>query len=455
VLEYLNFAQRKLPQGVTPSLGPDATGVGWVFEYAVIGARHSLAELRAIQDWLIRFQLTKADGVAEVASVGGFVKQYQVVVDPAKLRAYGISLAKIGDAIRASNRDVGGRTIEMSEREYMVRGRGYLRGPSDLEQIALKSENGTPVFLRDLARVEIGPDERRGLTELNGEGEVAAGIVLQREGENALDVIKSVKQKITDLAPALPAGVKILPVYDRSSLIYRAIDTLKRTLLEESLIVALVCFLFLMHARSALVAIITLPLGVLQMGGVRFVPDLDQKEAAARELVMGHVIKVILHFSSAFWEKRGITNLSFLHARGEMFPTWWTTRPVATPILIGWAGGPPAEQLSYNDEETIRAAAITSLANALKTSPRVLERRLTAAVVCDWQSDPFSAGAYSYVPVGAVTAALQLAEPVANTLFCAGEATNADGAAGTVHGAIATGLRAAGELLSSRGLRAA
>ena len=263
VLEYLNFAQRRLPQGVTPSLGPDATGVGWVYEYAVIGTGRTLAELRSIQDWLIRFQLTKAEGVAEVASVGGFVKQYQVVVDPAKLRAYGIPLAKVGDAIRASNRDVGGRTIEMSEREYMVRGRGYLRGAGDLEQIALKSQRGTPVLLRDLARVEIGPDERRGLTELNGEGEVAAGIVLQREGENALDVIKSVKQKLAELAPGLPAGVKILPVYDRSDLIYRAINTLNRTLIEESLIVAFVCIIFLMHVRSALVAIIMLPVGVL------------------------------------------------------------------------------------------------------------------------------------------------------------------------------------------------
>ena len=263
VLEYLNFAQKRLPQGVTPSLGPDATGVGWVYEYAVIGAKHSLAELRSIQDWLIRFQLTKADGVAEVASVGGFVKQYQVVVDPAKLRAYGIALARVSAAIRAGNRDVGGRTIEMSEREYMVRGRGYLGGVQDLEQIVLKSGRGTPVLLRDLARVEIGPEERRGLAELNGQGEVAAGIVLQREGENALDVIKSVKQRIAGLASALPEGVKILPVYDRSDLIYRAIATLNRTLIEESLIVAFVCILFLMHVRSALVAIITLPVGVL------------------------------------------------------------------------------------------------------------------------------------------------------------------------------------------------
>ena len=263
VLEYLNFAQKRLPDGVTPSLGPDATGVGWVFEYAVIGAKHTLAELRAIQDWLVRYQLTKAEGVAEVASVGGFVKQYQVVVDPTKLKAYGIPLGKVSDAIRASNRDVGGRTIEMSEREYMVRGRGYLKGVPDLEQIVLKTEQGTPVLLRDVARVEIGPDERRGLTELNGQGEVAAGIVLQRDGANALDVIRNVKQRIADIAGSLPAGVKILPVYDRSDLINRAINTLNRTLIEESLIVALVCLVFLMHARSALVAIIMLPVGVL------------------------------------------------------------------------------------------------------------------------------------------------------------------------------------------------
>src|SRR5438876_3523011 len=263
VLEYLNFAQKRLPTGVTPSLGPDATGVGWVFEYAVLGAKQTLAELRTIQDWFIRYQLTKAEGVAEVASVGGFVKQYQVVVDPTKLRAFGIPLSKVTEAIRASNMDVGGRVIEMSEREYMVRGRGYIRGVPDLEAIVLKSDRGTPVRLRDVARVELGPDERRGLTELDGEGEVVSGIVLQRDGENALSVIKNIKAKIAEIARGLPETVKILPVYDRSSLIYRAIDTLKHTLLEESIIVALVCMIFLLHARSALVAIIMLPVGVL------------------------------------------------------------------------------------------------------------------------------------------------------------------------------------------------
>src|SRR5882672_2239187 len=263
VLEYLNFAQKRLPVGITPSLGPDATGVGWVFQYAVIGARKTLAELRTIQDWLIRYQLTKAEGVAEVASVGGFVKQYQVVVDPTKLRAYGIPLSKVTDAIRASNMDVGGRVIEMSEREYMVRGRGYLRGVDDIAQIVLKTDRGTPVLLRDVARIELGPDERRGLTELNGEGEVVSGIVLQRDGANALSVIQNVKDKIAEIAGGLPDGAKIVPVYDRSNLIYRAIDTLKRTLFEESAIVALVCIIFLLHVRSALVAIVMLPIGVM------------------------------------------------------------------------------------------------------------------------------------------------------------------------------------------------
>ncbi len=263
VLEYLNFAAARLPPGLTPSLGPDATGVGWVYQYAVIGSRRTLAELRALQDWVIRYALTTADGVAEVASAGGFVKQYQVIVDPQKLQAYGIALATVSQAIRSSNQDVGGRTVEMTETEYVVRGHGYLRGASDIEQIMLKSENGTPVLLRDVARVEIGPDERRGIAELNGEGEVVSGITLQRQGQNALDVIRNVKHKIAEITPGLPSGVSILPVYDRSDLINRAIDTLQRTLLEESLIVALVCFVFLLHVRSALVAILMLPVGVL------------------------------------------------------------------------------------------------------------------------------------------------------------------------------------------------
>ena len=263
VLEYLNFASGKLPKGVTPQIGPDATGVGWVYQYAVIGVNKTLAELRTIQDWYLRYQLTKAHGVSEVASVGGFVQQYQVIVDPVKLRAYNIPLMKVTQVIRDSNRDVGGRVVEMAETEYMVRGKGYLRGKGDIENLVVKAEMGTPVLIRDIARVELGPDERRGLTELNGEGEVVSGIVMARYGQNALEVIDNVKTKIAEVSSGLPEGVTIQAVYDRSDLIQRAIATLKRTLLEESLIVALVCMVFLMHARSALVAIVMLPVGVL------------------------------------------------------------------------------------------------------------------------------------------------------------------------------------------------
>ena len=263
VLEYLNFAAGRLPKGVTPQLGPDATGVGWVYQYVVLAKDKSLAELRTIQDWFIRYQLTKAPGVAEVASIGGFVQQYQVVVDPVKLRAYGVPLMKVVQAIRDSNRDVGGRVVEMAETEYMVRGRGYLRGLADIEGLVVKSERGTPVLIRDIARVELGPDERRGITELNGDGEVVSGIAMARYGQNALDVIQGVKEKLAEIAPGLPAGVTIETVYDRSELIHRAIQTLKTTLIEESIIVALVCLVFLLHVRSALVAIIMLPVGVL------------------------------------------------------------------------------------------------------------------------------------------------------------------------------------------------
>jgi len=263
VLEYLNSAARRLPAGVTPTLGPDATGVGWVYQYVVRGAQKSLAELRTVQDWYIRYGLAKAEGVAEVASVGGFVKQYSVVIDPRRLQSLGIPLSKIRDALRSSNIDVGGRTIELAETEFAVRGRGYIKSLTDLEQIVVKSDRGVPVQLRDVARVELTPDERRGITEVNGEGEAVTGIALQRSGSNALSVIEHVKDRLAEILPSLPQGVTIDAVYDRSDLIYRAIETLKRTLIEESIIVALVCVIFLLHVRSALVAIITLPLGVL------------------------------------------------------------------------------------------------------------------------------------------------------------------------------------------------
>ena len=263
VLEYLNFASGRMPKGVTPQIGPDATGVGWVYQYALLAKDKTLAELRTIQDWYVRYQLAKAHGVAEVASIGGFVQTYQVTVDPVKLRAYGIPLMKIAQVIRDSNRDVGGRVVEMAETEYMVRGKGYLRGVSDIENLVVKADKGTPVLVRDIARVELAPDERRGLTELNGEGEVVAGIAMARYGQNALEGIHNLKDKIAEIGPGLPEGVTVQTVYDRSELIHRAIETLKGTLIEESIIVALVCIVFLMHVRSALVAILMLPVGVL------------------------------------------------------------------------------------------------------------------------------------------------------------------------------------------------
>jgi copper/silver efflux system protein len=263
VLEYLNSVGKRLPAGVTPTLGPDATGVGWVYQYAVVAKNKSLAELRSLQDWEIRFGLAKAEGVAEVAGIGGFVKQYNVVIDPGRMRSLNIPLSKVREVIRQSNMDVGGRTVELSEHEFMVRGRGYIKSVSDLERIVVKVDGGTPVLLKDIARVELGPDERRGIAELNGEGEVASGIAIQRFGANALNVITSIKARLAEIAPSLPKGVQVVPVYDRSELIYRAIETLRRTLLEESLVVALVCIVFLLHVRSALVAILMLPVGIL------------------------------------------------------------------------------------------------------------------------------------------------------------------------------------------------
>jgi len=266
VLEYLNFVSGRLPKGVTPSIGPDATGVGWVYEYALVDrtGRHDLSDLRSIQDWYLRYELQTVPGVSEVASIGGFVRQYQVEVDPNALAAYGIPLEQVRRAIQRSNADVGGRLIELAETEFMVRGRGYIESLEDLGIIVIGTDGkGTPILLRDVASIQKGPELRRGLVDLNGEGEVAAGIVVMRFGENALKVIHNVKAKLKQLEAGLPEGVEIVTVYDRSSLIERAVDNLKHKLIEESIIVALVCILFLAHLRSAFVAILTLPLGVL------------------------------------------------------------------------------------------------------------------------------------------------------------------------------------------------
>ena len=265
VLELLNYAQKKLPQGIIPTLGPDATGVGWVYEYALTSPTRSLAELRSLQDWYLKYQLTGVEGVSEVASIGGYVKQYQVTVDPVKLQSFGIPINMVEMAIKNSNADVGGEVIEMAEAEFMIRGLGYVKSIDDIKNIPLKPGMGSapPVFLGDVASVDIGPEMRRGVAELDGLGEVAGGVVIIRFGENALKVIDAVKGKMEIAKQGLPPDVKIVPVYDRSSLITRAIDNLRDKLLEEIIIVAFVCILFLLHARSALVAVFTLPTAIL------------------------------------------------------------------------------------------------------------------------------------------------------------------------------------------------
>jgi Cu(I)/Ag(I) efflux system membrane protein CusA/SilA len=265
VLEYLDSARGSLPEGVNPAIGPDATGVGWVYEYALVDdtGQHSLADLRSFQDWHLRYALESVKGVAEVAPIGGFVKQYQVDLDPNKLAAYGIPLSDVVAKIRLSNNDVGGKIFEVSSTEYYVRGRGYIKGLSDIEDIPLKVDHGTPVYVRNVGLVHLGPDLRRGVAELDGKGETVGGIVVMRSGENALAVIDGIKRKIREIASSVPPGVRIVPTYDRSQLINAAIATLREKLIEESIVVALVCLIFLWHVRSALVAIITLPIAIL------------------------------------------------------------------------------------------------------------------------------------------------------------------------------------------------
>ncbi len=272
VLEYMNTIRSRLPQGANPVLGPDATSVGWVFQYALVdkSGRHDLAELRTFQDFHLRYALASVPGVAEVASVGGYQRQYQVEVDPARLHAYGLSLADVTAAIRRSNADVGGRVIEMSGREYFVRGRGYVKSLDDLRQIALGADRrtGTPIRIADVGTVSFGPDIRRGVSELDGEGEAVGGTVVMRYGENALHVIERVKEKLKELYPTFPPGVEVRIVYDRAGLIHRAIETLRHTLLEEGIVVSLIIFIFLLHLRSTLVPVLSLPVAV----GLAFVP---------------------------------------------------------------------------------------------------------------------------------------------------------------------------------------
>src|SRR5213083_2614972 len=266
VVEFLQGIRGQLPDGVNPTIGPDATGVGWVFEYALVDetGEHSLADLRSFQDWYLRYWLASVPGVAEVASIGGFVKQYQVTVDPNKLAAFGLGVKQVIDAIKMSNNDVEGRLLEFAGREYMVRGRGYLKSVADIEGVSLGADSrGTPIRVRDVAQVRLGPDIRRGVAELDGRGEVVGGIVVMRVGENALRVIEAVKAKLRDVERSMPAGVKIVPTYDRSWLIGESINPLRRTLIEESIVVSLVILIFLFHVRSALIPILTLPIAVV------------------------------------------------------------------------------------------------------------------------------------------------------------------------------------------------
>jgi Cu(I)/Ag(I) efflux system membrane protein CusA/SilA len=278
VLEYLSSVRDKLPKGVNPVLGPDATGVGWVFEYALVdtSGKHDLAELRSLQDWNLRYALGSVPGVAEVASVGGFVKQYQVNVDPNKLLGRGVTMDDVTRAVRAANQEVGGRVIEMGGHEEIIRGRGYVKTPEDIGMAPVKVSQGTPIRVKDVATVSFGPDIRRGLTELDGQGEAPGGIVVMRYGENALTVIDAVKARLKQIETSLPEGVRIVPTYDRSQLIEESVHTLKHTLIEEMVVVSAVIFLFLLHARSALIPILTLPIGVL----LAFIPMGEQRLTA-------------------------------------------------------------------------------------------------------------------------------------------------------------------------------
>ncbi len=290
VLEYLSSVQGKLPKGVNPVLGPDATGVGWVFEYALVdtSGKHDLAELRSLQDWNLRYAIGSVPGVAEVASVGGFVKQFQVNVDPNKLLGRDVTMNDVVQAVRAANQEVGGRVIEMGGHEQIIRGRGYVKTPDDIGLAPVKVIQGTPIRVKDVATVGLGPDIRRGLTELNGEGEAPGGIVIMRYGENALTVIDAVKERLKELEPNLPDGVRIVPTYDRSQLIEDSVHTLRRTLIEEMIVVSVVIFVFLLHARSALIPILTLPIGVL----LAFIP-MAQQHLTANIMSLGGIAVAI------------------------------------------------------------------------------------------------------------------------------------------------------------------
>jgi len=337
VLEYLNSAQGTLPDDIQPTLGPDATGVGWVFQYALVdrSGKHNLAELRSLQDFKLRYWLESVEGVAEVASVGGFVKEYQILLDPNKLAAYNIPLKKVAEAVRRSNNDVGGRVLEIAGHEQFIRGRGYIKNKGDIEEIAIgigssdSKERGIPILLRDVAVISLGPAMRRGVAELDGEGEVVGGTVVMRYGEDALGVIERVKQRLAEAQVALPEGVEIVTVYDRSELINRAIDTLKQTLMEEMIVVSLIIMVFLLHFRSALIAILTLPVAIL----LSFIP-MSGQNLTANIMSLGGIAVAIgamvdasivmienIHKRLETWNKQGNRNDVIIRAMQEVGPS--------------------------------------------------------------------------------------------------------------------------------------
>ncbi len=334
-LEYLSKILPQLPQGVQTELGPDATGVGWVFQYALVdtSGKHNLAELRSLQDWFLRYQLQAVPGVAEVAPLGGFVRQYQVNVDPNRLAAYGVPISKVVAAVRGGNNDVGGRLVEFSGREYMVRGRGYARTTDDLASLSLGvSPSGVPILVRDVGTVTLGPDIRRGVSDLDGKGEVVSGIVVMRQGENALGVIERVKAKLEELRPGLPAGVKVVTAYDRSDLILKSIDNLKHTLLEELVVVGLVILVFLWHVPSAIIPILTIPIAVL----ISFVPMRAMGISSNIMSLGGIAIAVGAMVDAA------IVVVEQTHKKLEGAPASWSTRDYQRAIVeaVKEVGGP-------------------------------------------------------------------------------------------------------------------
>ncbi|HEY2511177.1 MAG TPA: CusA/CzcA family heavy metal efflux RND transporter [Polyangiaceae bacterium] len=348
VLEYMSSVRDKLPSGLTPTLGPDATGVGWVFEYALVDrtGKHDLAQLRSLQDWNVRYALASVPGVAEVASVGGYVKQYQVNVDPNKLLARGVSMNEVVRAVRESNQEVGGRVLDIAGHEQVIRGRGYIKSPSDIGDAPIKvTVGGTPIRVRDVGEVSIGPDIRRGLSELNGEGEAPGGVVIMRYGENALTVIDAVKERMREVQGGLPEGVQLVTTYDRSQLIEESVHTLRHTLIEEMIVVSVVIFIFLMHARSAVIPILTLPIGVL----LAFIP-MDMQHLTANIMSLGGIAVAIgamvdasiimienIHTKLSAWEASGKVEPRrdvVIHAMQEVGPALFFSLLVITVSFL-------------------------------------------------------------------------------------------------------------------------